>query len=308
MSRQELSVAAIEQTAGKGAARAAARRRRRASGMGAERNTGAVGYAVLVVALLISAYPLYFAFLLASSTAADIAKNPVPSLIPSAHFVENIQRVLGSGIDLWGAFLNSLIVSSVISLSVVFFSTLAGYAFSKLRFRGRDGLLTFVIATMAVPAQLGVVPLFIVMAKLHWTGELIAVIVPGMASAFGVFWMTQYIRDALPYELIEAARVDGASMFRTFRSVALPAARPAAAMLALFTFVGSWTNFFWPFIVLGAKNPTLPVALQLLQASYFKDYSLIMAGVVIATVPLLLLFAVAGRHLVSGIMQGAVKG
>ena len=120
--------------------------------------------------------------------------------------------------------------------------------------------------------------------------------------------MTQYIRDALPTELIEAARVDGASMFRTFLTVAVPAALPAASMLALFTFVGSWTNFFWPFIVLGAKNPTLPVALQLLQASYFKDYSLIMTGVVVATVPLLILFVFAGRRLVSGVMQGAVKG
>ncbi|MDY5506698.1 MAG: carbohydrate ABC transporter permease, partial [Schaalia hyovaginalis] len=162
--------------------------------------------------------------------------------------------------------------------------------------------------TMAVPAQLGVVPLFIVMSKLGWNGELVSVIVPAMVTAFGVFWMTQYIRDALPYELIEAARVDGASMFRTFWSVALPAARPAASMLALFTFVGSWTNFFWPFVVLGAKNPTLPVALQLLQASYFKDYSLVMAGVVVATLPLLILFIVAGRQLVTGIMQGAVKG
>ncbi|MBB6333791.1 ABC-type glycerol-3-phosphate transport system permease component [Schaalia hyovaginalis] len=129
-----------------------------------------------------------------------------------------------------------------------------------------------------------------------------------------MFWLTQYIRDAL-YELIEAARVDGASMFRTFWSVALPAARPAASMLTLFTFVGSWTNFFWPFIVLGAKNPTLPVALQLLQASYFKDYSLVMAGVVVATLPLLILFVAAGRQLVAagrqlvaGIMQGTVKG
>ena len=196
----------------------------------------------------------------------------------------------------------------ITSASVVFFSMLAGYSFSKLRFRGRDGLLTFVIATMAVPAQLGVVPLFMVMNKLGWSGELISVIVPGLVSAFGVFWMTQYIRDALPTELIEAARVDGASMFRTFLTVAVPAALPAASMLALFTFVGSWTNFFWPFIVLGAKNPTLPVALQLLQASYFKDYSLIMTGVVVATVPLLILFVFAGRRLVSGVMQGAVKG
>jgi len=267
-----------------------------------------VGYAVLVVALLVSAYPLYFAFLLASSTAADIAKNPVPSLIPSAHFVENIQRVLGSGIDLWGAFLNSLIVSSVISLSVVFFSTLAGYAFSKLRFRGRDGLLTFVIATMAVPTQLGVVPLYILFSDLGWTGQLGAIIVPALVSAFGVFWMTQYLRQAVPDELIEAARVDGASSFRTFLTVGLPAARPAAAMLALFTFVSAWNNFFWPFIVLDRQNPTLPVALSLLQSNYFVDYSIVLAGVVLATVPLLLLFIFAGRQLVSGIMAGAVKG
>ena len=304
MSRNQPSVAMIEQTAGKGAARAAARRRAKQAhhGFGQDRRPGPVAYVVLAAVVLISAYPLYFAFLLAGSDAPSIAKNPVPSLIPQGRLLENLGRVIDSGIDLWGAFLNSLIVSAVVSLSVVFFSTLAGYAFSKLRFRGRDGLLTFVIATMAVPAQLGVVPLFIVMSRLGWTGELVAVIVPAMVSAFGVFWMTQYIRDALPYELIEAARVDGASMFRTFRSVALPAARPAAAMLALFTFVGSWTSFFWPFIVLGAKNPTLPVALQLLQASYFKDYSLIMAG------PLLLLFVFAGKQLVSGIMQGAVKG
>lgn len=310
MSSNEPSVAMIEQTAGKRAARVAARRRARQAhrGFGPDRRPGPVGYIFLIAAVLISAYPLYFAFLLATSNAAEIAKHPIPSLIPKGELIDNIHRVINSGIDLWGAFLNSLIVSLIVSLSVVFFSTLAGYSFSKLRFRGRDGLLTFVIATMAVPAQLGVVPLFIVMAKLGWTGQLVAVIVPAMVSAFGVFWMTQYIRDALPYELIEAARVDGASMFRTFWSVALPAARPAASMLALFTFVGSWTNFFWPFIVLGAKNPTLPVALQLLQASYFKDYSLIMAGVVVATVPLLILFVFAGRQLVSGIMQGAVKG
>ena len=312
------SVAMTAQRAGAGAARAAQRRldreeRRRANrvahqSFGVNRRPGWVVYALLTLVVLLFAYPLYYAFLLASSNAADIARNPIPSLIPAGEFFANVQRVTTSGVDLWAAFWNSLIVAVVVSLSVVFFSTLAGYAFSKLRFRGRDGLLTFVIATMAVPAQLGVVPLFMVMSRLGWSGELVSVIVPSMVSAFGVFWMTQYIRDALPYELIEAARVDGASMFRTFWSVALPSARPAAAMLALFTFVGSWTNFFWPFIVLGAKNPTLPVALQLLQASYFKDYSLIMAGVVVATIPLLVLFAVAGRQLVSGIMQGAVKG
>lgn len=301
------SIPVVEQIAGRGAARAAARRRGSA-GMGANRRPGWVTYTLLAVVLAISAYPLYYAFLLASSDATTIAQNPIPSLVPGGNFLENMRRVLDSDINFWTAFRNSLVVALLTGFSVVLFSTLAGFAFSKLRFRGRGPLLVFVIATMAVPTQLGVVPLFIVMTKLGWVGRLEAVIVPGLVTAFGVFWMTQYLESALPYELIEAARVDGCSMIRTFWHVVLPAARPAAAMLGLFTFVASWTNFFWPFIVLGPTNPTLPVAVQLLQASYFKDMSLIMAGVVASTIPLVLLFVVVGRQLVSGIMQGAVKG
>jgi cellobiose transport system permease protein len=296
----------IRQTAGAGAARAA--RRRRNAGVGSERRPRWLTYLLLALAILISVYPLYFAVLLASSTSAQIAQNPIPSLIPGGQLFTNLRRVLEADIDLWQAILNSVIVSTATAVSVVMFATLAGYSFAKLRFRGRRPLLVFVIATMAVPTQLGVVPLFIVMRELGLVGSLWAVILPGMVTAFGVFWMTQYLESALPYELIEAARVDGASMIRTFWSVALPAARPAAAMLGLFTFIASWTNFFWPSIVLGTTNPTLPVALQLLQAGFFKDIALIMAGVVISVVPLIALFVVAGRQLVAGIMQGAIKG
>ena len=296
----------IEQVAGKGAARTANRRRPRTI-EGHGRATWA-HYLLLGIVLVAFAYPLYYAFLLSSSTSADIARNPLPSLIPDGRFFENVGRVLESGVQFFPAFLNSVIVAVITSVSVVFFSTLAGFSFSKLNFRGRKGLLVFVIATTAVPMQLGIIPLFIVMAKLGWTGQLVAVIVPGLVTAFGVFWMTQYLSGALPFELIEAARMDGCSMIRTFWHIALPAARPAASMLALFTFVASWTNFFWPFIVLGSQNPTLPVALQLLQSTYFKDLSLIMSGVVLATVPLVLLFGFFGRQLVSGIMAGAVKG
>ncbi len=300
------SIGMIEQTAGKRAARAEQRRRNR--GVGSNRRPGWVTYLILSVVLLISFFPLYYTFLLASSDAITIAQNPIPSLIPGGKFLENAKRVLDSDIDFWHAVVNSVIVAVITSISVVLFATLAGFAFAKLRFRGRRALLVFVIATMAVPTQLGIVPLFIVMSELGWTGKLVAVIVPGMVTAFGVFWMTQYFEESLPFELIEAARVDGCSMIRTFWHVALPAARPAAAMLALFTFVASWTNFFWPFVVLGSTNPTLPVALQLLQATYFKDLALIMAGVTLATIPLIVLFFVAGKHLVSGIMAGAVKG
>lgn len=299
------SSAAIEQLAGRGAARYV---RRRSKAGGYDRRPGWVTYALLALFVLASAIPLYYAVLLASSDPGTIARNPIPSPIPGPNLLANLGQVINSDIKFWTAFGNSVFVATITSLSIVFFATLAGFSFSKLRFRGRQGLLVFVVATMAVPTQLGVVPLFMVMSKLGWTGDLKAVIVPGLVTAFGVFWMTQYLDAALPYELVEAARVDGASMFQTFWNVALPASRGAASMLFLFSFVGSWTNFFWPFIVLGPNNPTLPVALQQLQASYFKDYSLIMAGVVISTLPLVLMFIVAGRQLVAGIMQGAVKG
>ena len=151
-------------------------------------------------------------------------------------------------------------------------------------------------------------PLYILFSDLGWTGNIGAVIIPALTSAFGVFWMTQYLSQSVPDELIEAARVDGASQLRTFWTVGVVAARPAAAMLFLFTFVGAWNNFFWPFIVLDRQSPTLPVALSLLQSNYFVDYSIVLAGVLLATIPLLMLFAFAGKQLVSGIMAGAVKG
>ena len=250
-------------------------------------------YASLGVVLLAAIVPYYWALLIGSGDSSTI-RNTDLSWIPAVNF--------------WTGLWNSILSSTLIAASVVFFSTLAGWAFAKLRFRGGPWLLLFVVATMAVPTQLGVVPLYILFSELGWTGQIGAIIVPALTSAFGVFWMTQYLRQAVPDELIEAARVDGASSFRTFLTVGVPAARPAAAMLGLFTFVTAWNNFFWPFIVLDRQNPTLPVALSLLQSNYFVDYSIVLAGVLLSTIPLLLLFVFAGKQLVSGIMQGAVKG
>lgn len=304
------SVAVTAQTAGQGAAKAAARRRARNHGAGAAvRRPGWVTYALLGLALVISVFPLYYTLLLGSSDQVAISQRPLPQLLPDVSILERFGQIMASSqINFWLAFANSAIIAVVVSLAVVMFSTLAGFSFAKLRFRGRRPLLVFVIATMAVPTQLGIIPLYILMSELDWIGKIQAVIVPSLVSAFGVFWMTQYLEEALPYELIEAARVDGASMIRTFWSIALPAARPAAAMLGLFTFVQQWTNFFWPSIVLGSRNPTLPIAVQNLQAGYHDDFSLIMGGVFLVTLPLLVIFAFVGRQLVAGIMQGAVKG
>src|SRR5690606_35691297 len=229
-----------------------------------------------------------------------------PPVIPGGNFWSNASKVLDA-IPFWLALGNSIIVSSVITISVVTFSTLAGYAFAKLRFKGRDGLAVTVIATLAIPTQLGIIPLFILMRQWGWTGELGAVIVPTLVTAFGVFFMRQYLVDVIPDELIEAARVDGASMIRTFWHVGVPAARPAMAILGLFTFMTAWTDYLWPLIIAGS-NPTLQVALSQLQSAKYVNYTIVLCGAVLATIPLLILFFFAGRMLVSGIMAGAVKG
>jgi cellobiose transport system permease protein len=273
-----------------------------------QQRPGALVYGFLVVILVASVFPFYWSFLIGSGDAGTLSDTSL-SWIPGGNFVANARSVIDNeSVNFWKALTNSLIVSTVVAASVVFFSTLAGFAFAKGRFSGQKGLLVFVIGTMCVPTQLSVVPLFIAMSTFGWTGTLGAVIVPGLVTAFGVFWMTQYIAQALPDELVEASRIDGASMFQTFWHIALPAARPAAAMLGLFTFIMAWTNFFWPFIALNQTNPTLPVALATLQANYFVDYSIVLAGVLLATIPLLILFVFAGRQLVEGIMRGAVKG
>ena len=195
------------------------------------RRPGFLVYGLLAAFLLGSALPFYWSFLLGSHT-AEIAAQGVPPLLPGGHFLDNAKRAVDT-IPFWKAVGNSILVSSVAATSTVVFGTLAGYAFAKLRFRGRDGLLGFVVATMAVPTQLGVVPLFILMSKLGWTGTTWSVIVPSLVTAFGVFFMRQYLVDAVPDELIEAARMDGCSQIRVVLHVVAPAARPAAAILWL---------------------------------------------------------------------------
>jgi cellobiose transport system permease protein len=263
-------------------------------------------YGLLIAFLLGSAFPLYWSFLVASRDTSILSEH-VPPLLPGGNFFANASRVFDS-VPFWKALGNSLIVGAAVTLTTVLFSTLAGFAFARLRFRGRDGLFLFVVATLAVPTQLGIIPLYIAMSDLGWTGTLWAVMVPNLVTAIGVFWMRQYTAQVLPYELIEAARVDGCSMIRVYWHVCLPAVRPAAAFLAMFTFMTSWNDFMWPLIVLSADNPTVQVALEKLQAGYYVDYSLVLAGTTLATIPILIILILLGRQIVAGIMHGAVKG
>jgi cellobiose transport system permease protein len=273
--------------------------------MGIDRRPGWFTYAVLFVIFVGGAYPLWWSYI-AGSSPSSVLSAQWPPILPGRLFWKNVIAVFDT-VPFWLALGNSIIVSGVITISVVFFSTLAGYSFAKLKFRGREGLMVFVIGTLAVPTQLGIIPLFMLMKQFGWTGTLGAVIVPTLVTAFGVFFMRQYLLDVIPDELIEAARMDGASMISTFWHVGVPAARPAMAILALFTFMTAWTDYLWPLLVV-PQNPTLQVALSQLQSAKYVDYSIVLAGAVMATIPLLLMFVLAGKQLVSGIMAGAVKG
>jgi cellobiose transport system permease protein len=270
---------------------------------------GPITYVVLIMIALVSLFPLYWTFVASSVTGSAVVQSP-PPVLPGGNLFKNIAYVWNnageSGMGV--ALLNSTIVAGSIALSTVVFSLFAGFAFAKLKFKGRGALLALVIAILAVPPQLSVVPLFVVMRKLHLTNQLPSVILPTLVTAFGVFFIRQYLSQALPDELIEAARMDGANSIRVVWHIVLPIARPALAVLGMLKFVESWNDFLWPIIALSGSNPTVQVALKGLGNGYTTDWSQIMAGALIGTLPLLIVFVFFSKHIVSGIAQGAVKG
>ena len=271
------------------------------------RGPGRLTYLTLMAVVFFSGLPLYFSLVVASQDNSALGRIP-PPLLPGPNLMDNVRRVFDT-VPFGTAMVNSAIVSATITASVVLFSTLAGFAFAKLRFRASNALLLLIVATMMVPIQLGVIPLYILMSELGWTNTLQAVIVPALVNAFGVFFMTQYLREALPVELLEAGRVDGASTHRLFWHVVLPIARPAAAVLGMLTFLTAWNDYFWPLIVLSSpERYTVQVALSNLRSGYVTDFSLALTGTLLATVPLVLVFILLGRQIIGGIMQGAVKG
>jgi cellobiose transport system permease protein len=265
-------------------------------------------YVALTAFLLLSAFPLYWMFVIATSTDEAVSQTP-PSVVPGDQFMTNIREVFTmQDVYFTASLINSFIVAGVVTLSTLFFCSLAGFAFAKLRFRGRDPLMIVVILTLTVPNQLGVVALYILMGKLGWNGTLLAVITPFLVSAFGVFYMRQFILHAVPDELVESARMDGALTMRIYWSIVVPAIRPALAVLGLLTFVATWNEFQWPLITLnGTEFPTSMVALSDLASGNYVIYRRVLAGAFVATIPLLVLLVLGGRQIVRGIMEGAVK-
>ena len=271
--------------------------------------TSPFSYLALAAITFLSIFPFYWMFVVASNTNAEISKSP-PSLIPGGRFLIVAKKVMSAeGVYFNSALMNTFIVGIAIAVAQVVFSAIAGFAFAKLNFKGRKFFILFIVGTMMLPSQLGIIPLFMLVKNLHMIDTLYALIVPALVTAFGVFWMRQIIDAQVPNELLEAASIDGASVPRIFFGVVLPIIRQSSFVLGLFAFLAAWNDYLWPTIVL--QNPhhfTLQVALTQLKPMYGLDYALQMGGAFLATAPLLILFIFVGRKLVSGVMDGAVKG
>ena len=271
--------------------------------------TSKLHYLMLTLITFLSIFPFYWMFIVSSNTDAEISKSP-PSLVPGPRFLEVAQKILNAeGVYFSQALINTFIVGIAIAIAQVIFSAIAGFAFAKLNFKGRRFSILFVVATMMLPSQLGLVPLFILVNNLKLVNTLYALIVPALVTAFGVFWMRQIIDAQVPNELLEAASIDGASVPRIFWSIVMPTIRQSSFVLGLFAFLAAWNDYLWPTVVLlSPERFTIQVALTQLKPLQGIDYSLQMGGAFLATAPLIILFIFVGKRLVSGVMDGAVKG
>ncbi len=227
-------------------------------------------------------------------------------LTPDEPTLENYRRLFAE-LPFARFYVNSVFVASAQTLLTLFFCSLGGYAFAKFAFPGRSLLFTIVLGSMMIPFHVLLVPLFELMHRLHWFDTFRAIIIPFSASAFGIFLMRQYSLG-IPNDLLDAARIDGASEFGIYWRVVLPLVKPALGALTIFVFMGSWNNFLWPLIVLHSDEKyTLPLGLANLVGVYSQEYGMLMAGTLLSTLPVILLFVAMQREFVSGITLGAVK-
>ena len=268
----------------------------------------AIVYALLCVAAVTTLGPFYWEFVLASRATSEIASTPPPFWIGSA-LTRNYTTLMEYAPYFWRSLLNSGIIAVGSTAITIFFSALGGYAFARYNFPGREQLFWILLITMLIPGQLGLIPWYIEMAHLHWTNSYLPFLVPAVGSAFGVFWMRQYIASAIPTEVFEAARIDGSGEFGTFWRIALPLAAPAAGALAITTFITGWNAFLGPLTIMTDPNMyTYPVALANLKGVHGTDVGALLVGAAIASVPMLLVTVLGSRRIIAGLTAGALNG
>lgn len=254
----------------------------------------------------VSLFPLLW-MLSVSFMPAGAANTLPPPLLPAAPTLDNYRELfLRAGMGRY--LVNSLLLASAVTLCSLIFNVMAGYAFAKLRFPGRERIFQFLLGALVIPGQVAMMPLFLLLKEMHLVNSYGGVIVPGLAGIFGIFLVRQYART-IPDELLEAARVDGAGEFLIFFRVVLPLLRPVLASLAIFSFLGAWNDFMWPLIVLTDDSlHTLPVALAGLSREHVQDNEMMMAGSVVTVLPVLLVFLALQRHYIQGLLMGSIKG
>ncbi len=265
-----------------------------------------VRWLLLGVTSFIALFPMYWLF---ANAFTPITSNPplTPVLVP-AFRLDNFERLLVNNKFYMNWMTNSLTVAFAVTVWHMFFDTLAGYAFAKKRFPGRNILFGMVLTTLMIPIHVTFIPLYIISRQLGIIDSLWALILPGTASVFGIFLMRQYIQT-LPSELIDAARIDGASEFGVFWHVILPLSTPAIAALAIFTFVRQWNDFLWPVIALNKpQNYTLTVGVANLQGEFMTDWGIIFSGAALAALPMIIFFVIFQKYFVEGVRMGALKG
>lgn len=263
-------------------------------------------YALLVGAGILALVPFLWMVIASTHRTSDLFVTPLP-LLPGGEFWQNLGR-LQESIGFGQVMLNSVLVAVIYTAFSVVVSVMCGYGLATYRFRGRGVLLGAILVTMMIPMQVLLVPLFQMMASLGWIDSYQALIVPFLANAFGIFLMRQGFLD-FPTTLIEAARIDGASELRTFYRIVLPVARPQIAALIIYTFISQWNSFIWPLLMLNTEDKhTIPVALNTMIGLSRVDYSGLMLGSLLATLPLFILFLVFQKQFVAGLLGGAVKG
>jgi multiple sugar transport system permease protein len=262
-------------------------------------------YGLLIGGAVVALLPTLW-MISASFMATGEANSYPPHLLPHAPTLAHY-RALFDRLSLGRYLANSAFVSVVVTVLSLIVNSLAGYALAKLRFKGRDRLFRGLALGLVIPVQVSMLPLFLLMKTMHLVNTYWGVIIPGMASIFGIFLIRQYAL-AIPEDLLDAARVDGASELRIYRSVVLPVIAPILATLAIWTFLATWNDFMWPLIILSDdRRFTLPVALAALSGEHVQDTELMMAGSVVTVLPVLLAFLILQRYYVAGIMVGSVK-
>jgi len=262
-------------------------------------------YAILFAGVALTLLPLLW-MLSASLMPAGEANALPPRFLPSHATFEHYTGLL-TRLKLAQSLFNSAFLASVTTAIAVLLNSMAGYAFAKLHFPGRDRLFRGLLAALVIPGQVAMLPLFLMLKQLGVINSYWGVIIPGMASVFGIFLVRQYALS-IPDSLLDAARIDGAGEFRIYRSLVLYVCAPILVTLAVFTFMGTWNDFLWPLIVLTDDDMyTLPVALANLAGEHVQDTELMMAGEVLTVLPVLVLFIVLQRYYVAGILSGGVK-